>query len=171
MIYKECLPYVIALYCGIYITPWNRHSGKTTIAGICSSQFWHTFWHSVVKMVTSTYAHETVRFIQFWGHISVIFGHSYPILRLSLLWYLFGGSGLISRHRSDKIDHFNHRITYYHSLLACCAFMHFSACIHMEIGAAGNLKGKSNHFINYFACIWSFWNDFISFDARNISWQ
>ena len=152
-------------------TPWNRHSGKTTIDGIGSSQPWHTFSHCFVNMSPSTNVHETVRFLQFGGHIGVICGYNYSILRLSLLLYLFGGFELKSRHRSDKIDHFNPRVTYYHSLLACCAYMHFSACVHMGIGAAGYLKGKSNHFINRFACIWSFWNDFISFDARNISWQ
>ena len=99
-------------------------------------------------MSPSTHVHETVRFLKFGGHIGVICGYSYSILRLSLLLYLFGGFELKSRHRSDKVVHFNPRITYYHSLLACCAYMHFSACIHMEIGAAGNLKGKSNHFIN-----------------------
>ena len=142
----------------------------------------HNRWHWLVttlayvltffcKYVAINTCDETVRFLKFGGHIGVICGYSYSILRLSLLLYLFGGFELKSRHRSDKIDHLNPRITYYHSLLACCACMHVSACIHMEIGAAGNLKGKSNHFINWFACIWSFWNDFISFDARNISWQ
>ena len=73
-----------------------------------------TFFCKYMYVAINTCA-WTVRFLQFGGHIGVICGYIYSILLLSLLLYLFGG------HRSDKIDHLNPMITYYHSLLAWCA--------------------------------------------------
>ena len=117
-----------------------------------TSQPWHTFSHSFVNMSPSTHVHEMVRFIHLGGHIGVICGHSYSILRLSLLLYLFGGFELKSRHRSDKIDHFNPMITYYYFIFIFYFFYYsYIYFIHFYIYIICTIY--TQHYLLHMTCI------------------